>query len=534
MAHDPAAHSEAFDRRVGGAVFDIIGALVIVLDPQGRIVRFNRACEELTDYAFEEVEGHLFMDLLVPPEDREGVCKVFAELVNVRFPSAYTNAWVTRSGEKRWIAWSNTALTDAAGNVEYVIGTGIDVTERKLADAVLQEARAALELEVSAGRERLSETIRDLRDTERRYRIVADFTHDWEYWEAPDGSLIYVSPSCERITGFTAAQFIENPKLQEQIVIWEDRLAWLAHRDAPPDHRVPVEFRIVNREGEMRWIEHTCRAVWDENGSFMGSRGSNRDVTCRKTAEEGLRRHEQHMAQVSRLVVMGELAASLAHELGQPLTAVLTNAQTGEALLSEPQPDTGELREILGEIVQDTRHAGDVIRNLRALLRKTDTSQAPQSLAEIIQSALPLVRSDLILRKVSSVCDAAPDLPPVLANRTQIVQVLVNLMINAADAMADTRPEDRHLHLSTMADGHDAVRVTVQDHGRGIEPERLETIFDPFFTTRREGLGMGLAICRSIIKAHGGRIWAANNAEGGASVSFTLPIAGAAANGGPA
>jgi two-component system sensor kinase FixL len=234
-----------------------------------------------------------------------------------------------------------------------------------------------------------------------------------------------------------------------------------------------------------------------------------------------LRRELTHIGRVS---AMGELTASLAHELNQPLSAILNNAEVAQRLLEGEVPDLPEMREILKDIVADDKRAADVIRRLRSLLKKGDLEHIPLDLNSVVDEVAQLVTSDVVIRNVPMSLDLATDLPTVLGDRVQLQQVVLNLVLNGLEAMRDTNGRDPALVIRTRRADAASVTVSVEDAGTGIDPQDIERIFQPLYTTKREGLGMGLAIARTIVDAHGGRLWATNNAGGGATFEFTLPV----------
>jgi two-component system sensor kinase FixL len=248
------------------------------------------------------------------------------------------------------------------------------------------------------------------------------------------------------------------------------------------------------------------------------------DVTERKRSESELRRNREELAHLTRITTLGELATSLAHEVNQPLTAILSNAQAAQRFLSKKSPDIEEVREILHDIVQDSNRAGDVIRRMRALVKKEDLEFGSLDLSSTIREILMLVQSDAALRNVRVVLDVSPDLPQVRGDRIQLQQVLLNLLLNAFDAMKDCPADEREVLLRAEPDGAGLVRTSVSDFGTGLTSDKLDRIFQPFFSTKRDGLGVGLSISRSIIEAHGGKLWAENNNGRGATFCFTVPI----------
>jgi PAS domain S-box-containing protein len=246
------------------------------------------------------------------------------------------------------------------------------------------------------------------------------------------------------------------------------------------------------------------------------------DVTRERQIELESEQRRKDLAHLSRVALLGELSGAVAHELNQPLTAILGNAQAAQRFFGRNDADMTEVRGILEDIVADGRRAGEVIRRLRALFRKGEAQIEPVDLNQVTTEVLELAHADFIARKIRVRTDLASDLPPVQADRVQVQQVLLNLIVNACDAMKDTPPNDRALILKTAADGLGMARISVIDHGTGLaEPTR---IFEPFVSSKKDGLGLGLSICRSIVAAHGGRLWADNNPGRGATFAVALPI----------
>jgi two-component system, LuxR family, sensor kinase FixL len=220
---------------------------------------------------------------------------------------------------------------------------------------------------------------------------------------------------------------------------------------------------------------------------------------------------------------VGELSGSLAHELNLPLGAILSNAQAAQRMLANGKTDLAELREILNEIVSEDKHAGEVVHRLRLWLQKGEVQQHSLSINKVVRDVLNLIRTDLINQNVIVTIQLARNLPAVIGDSVQLQQVLVNLVVNACDAMAECDARERRLLIRTRVDGSgSAVIVSVIDMGGGVPEEKLEQIFEPFFTTKE--MGLGLSVCRSIITAHHGKLWATNNADGGTTFNFTVPV----------
>ena len=388
--------------------------------------------------------------------------------------------------------------------------------------AELEQTNASLRREIAV--RRLAE--HELTQAQVSYRTVAEFTYDWEYWETPDYALRYCSPSCERITGYSAPEFIGDPRLLQRIVHPDDADLWQKHREqslATPEHRV-IQFRIRKKDGTVRWLEHAWMPVLGDNGAFLGVRASNRDITDRKEEELQSQRLREELAHVSRTTTAGQFAASLAHELNQPLTAILTNAQTAGQLLAADPPDVAEVREALADIVHDSERAGGVIQRLRALFNKAGHEHCVVQVNDILQETFDLLRSEFVLKGIAAQIHLTPALPPVFGNRIELQQVVLNLAVNAIEALSHAAPGPRDLRITTACEGPRNILVSIRDSGPGIQVQPVSRLFEPFFTTKPAGMGMGLAISRSILESHGGGLRALNNPDRGATFQVLLPV----------
>lgn len=291
-----------------------------------------------------------------------------------------------------------------------------------------------------------------------------------------------------------------------------------------------VRYRVPLANGTVRWLASRGRVEVDARGRTVCIRGVTADVTAMNEAELSAQQHRNELAHLSRVAMLGQLSGSLAHELNQPLTAILSNAQAALRFLKADAADLDEIREILVDIVAADRRAGDVILRLRALFERGEANQEPLDLNELIREILRLLHSDFVSRNVSIARELEAGLPTVLGDRVQLQQLLLNLAINACEAMADTPAGGRRLVLRTELNDRHEVVVSVTDRGKGIASDQLERIFEPFVSSKDLGIGLGLAIGRSIVAAHGGRLWASSNADRGATFSFTLPVHGTASS----
>jgi C4-dicarboxylate-specific signal transduction histidine kinase len=244
----------------------------------------------------------------------------------------------------------------------------------------------------------------------------------------------------------------------------------------------------------------------------------------RAHAEREVARLRQELAHIGRVSALGELTASLAHELNQPLTAILNNAHVAQQLLEAEVPDVEALRDIVADILADDQRAAKVISRLRALLKKGELDHVLLDLNEIVRDVAELVRSDMVFRHVPMTLDLDPGLPQVRGDRVQLQQVILNLVLNSLEAMSEPDARDHVLGIRTSRAGPTAVSVAIRDSGAGIDMADVDRMFQPLYTTKTEGLGMGLAIARTIVDAHGGELRASNNPEGGATFEFSLPV----------
>jgi PAS domain S-box-containing protein len=532
------------------------GSYLVVLDPtRGRdgagVARARRLMEFLSSAESQERYGEGVGDL--PAHSQIASQKPFAEMFQVALergrPYPEIPEWapvvenlVTR--DNLYAFWKRlSVLAEAQGALE-----AEQHARERLVLAALHSAEASINSELSPGRlaflgpyvagaslpfllalavvmwrrqveRRRAE--RRLRASEAKYRDL--------YENAPDlccsvsaasGRIIECNQQLIAKTGYAREELIGRPVLELCHPDWIDVARQAFAHVGPGEHVHDLEVRLCPKDGTTLWASVNVSAVQDERGTILHAIW--RDITERKRAEEELRQKQRELTHVARLVTLGEMAASLAHELNQPLAAIVSNAQASQRMLADDRAPLQEVREALSDIVHDSKRASEVIRRLRALLRKSDGEPAPLNLNEAIQEVVRLLRAGA-LREATTELDLAPDLPPVVGDRVQLQQVIMNLLVNAAEAMADLPAEKRRIILRTEhGDAPGTVLVSVRDFGHGVAEEIREHIFDAFFTTKREGLGMGLSISRSIIEAHGGRLGLTSQVDQGTTFWFTL------------
>ena len=366
-----------------------------------------------------------------------------------------------------------------------------------------------------------------LRDSEERMSLAVESAQmalwDWDL----TGNRVWMTDDGRRFFGFEPGEPIDFSKLASLggRVHPADRAARATAIQRALDTRSSYdeEFRFILPDGSVRWVSsrgHPSPTASDADPRILGVA---MDITRKKQAEAEAQLQREELAHLSRVATVSALSGSLAHELSQPLSSILLNAEAGQRCLSQDAPDFAELRAILGDIVSADCRAGDIIERLRTMLRRGEVALQAVSVKESLEELLHLTRSDLIARGVSVSNLATGELPAAMTDRVQLQQVLLNLIVNACDAMNSNQPEDRILTLtSIVAQGE--MRIGVLDCGVGL-PDDIETLFQPFYTTKEGGLGMGLSICRTLVSSHGGRLWAERRADRGAAFYLALPLA---------
>ncbi|MGR8932994.1 MAG: sensor histidine kinase [Gammaproteobacteria bacterium] len=382
-----------------------------------------------------------------------------------------------------------------------------------LSNEVLRAAQLAQRLQASEAA---------LRQSERRMELAAnaaelglwewDIVHD-EIWSTDKGFALFGLSQQDRI-GFEA--FLK-------MLYDDDRepVKQAVQKALAGNGLYEGEFRVRMPDGQISWLAARGRTEFGDDKPLR-MYGVAVDISRRKQAELEAQQQRQELAHLSRVTLLGELSGSLAHELSQPLAAILSNAQAALRFLKQETPNLDEVRDILNDIVDEDKHAGEVIHRLRLLLKKGEVQHRPFNVNDAVQDVLKLLRGDFLNHYIAVNVDLAPQLLIVVGDRVQIRQVLLNLLLNGCEAMADTAIGERRFHIRSALNGA-TVLVSIGDQGRGIADNDTEQIFTPFFTTKAQGMGLGLAVCRSIVSAHGGKLWAERNGGQGAIFYIALP-----------
>jgi two-component system sensor kinase FixL len=382
----------------------------------------------------------------------------------------------------------------------------------------------AMTFELSRDTLRASRLTRELRDSEARLDMAASAAGLglWA-WDSRRRRFWMTSPALGMF-GFKTNGWVEVEDVRSRIHPDDvGRVEKVWREGAASCDEVEVQFRVMPPDGSTHWIAARGRAEIDWPSGVMSFQGVLRDVTEQLRAREEIDELRRELAHAGRVSVLGTLSSSLVHELSQPLGAILLNTEAGELLLQRPDPDLHEIRQILADIRRDDSRAAEVIDSLRRLLKRRQLEFAPVSVAALVNDVAALMKSDAIARNVILETRTDAELPQVRGDRVHLSQVLINMVMNGMDAVADLPSSMRQVTVHARANGSGHVEIAVIDSGTGVPELILSRIFEPFFTTKAAGMGMGLSVSRTIVDAHGGKLWAENRAEGGATFRVTLP-----------
>jgi two-component system sensor kinase FixL len=493
------------------AVLDAAVDAIIVIDHLGTIQEFSLAAQRVFGYLPEEIIGRNVRDLMPEPwrSEHDGYLQHYHE---TRAPRIIG---VGREVQARRKDGSIFPCDLAVGRVQGMepprfIGFIRDITARKEAEEQLRRSEAEL---------RLAQELANLGN----YVMHADGS-------APD----YFSPQLYRILGVEPHdRGLVREEFLSKWVHSSDRKRVAAEFARLQDGKgsLDLEYQVVLRDGTVKHLHHLTQAVFGADGRLQKYVGTIHDITDRRRVEDEARMLQERLTHFSRLSTMGEMAAGLAHEINQPLSAIATYAQACQRLIRQPDLEIGDVLAALEQINAQALRAGEVIRRLRNFVKNREVKREPVNCARLLEDLGTLAETDARLHNIRLRIDCHEPLPTVYADPIQLQQVVLNLVRNAIDAMGDVPEDQREVVLTTREAADGEVEIIVADRGTGLAPEATEHLFNPFFTTKASGTGLGLAISRSIVRAHGGRLWHTPNDGCGVRFHFTLPVSPAVTTG---
>ena len=383
----------------------------------------------------------------------------------------------------------------------------------------------AMAYELSMDLIRARKVAQDLYETQQRMSLAARAANleMWEWDVVRDE--VWATRTASETTGIDATDRVKRNRYLEIIhPDDQERIREAVSHAMESDGNLQAEFRIVSPDGDIRWLSVCGQAEYGINGKPLLLRGVSRDITESKYAEVELQNHRNELAHIARVTSLGQLSSALAHEINQPLGAILRNAEAAELFLKQTPPDLEELQAILTDIRNDEQRAVSVIERMRLLLKRRELQLEALAVNELISEVAKLLNSEIQTRHASLRIDIAGELPKVYGDRVHLQQVILNLLLNSLDALNGKNEQQRQIVIRASQKTDGMVEFVVVDHGTGVAPEQLPHLFEPFYTTKKNGMGVGLAISKTIVEMHGGKIMAKNNPDGGATVRFTLRV----------
>jgi PAS domain S-box-containing protein len=500
--HGEIEEREAKIRRFVDA--NIIG--IFVWDLEGRIIDANEAFLRIVGYEREDLaSGRMRWPSLTPAELHASNERTLTELKATGTVQPCEREYLRKDGRRVPVLMGST-LFEESGNEG--LAFVLDLTERKRAEEASRESEA-------------------------KFRDYAESASDW-YWETDRDHKFTRVADYERLLsgGFARVSRIELARWEFATDVESEPEKWELHRSIL-EARQPFRdfvYQAARSDGSLVYYKISGKPVFDANGEFLGYRGTGTDVTALRTAEAEARENEQRyrevqleLAHANRVATIGQLTASITHEVNQPVTAAVTYALAARRWLSAEPPNFREVDDALSHVVREGKRAGEVVERIRALIKKAPARKDAVAIDDAILEVIALTRTEAANNSVSVRTQLAEGLPHVRGDRVQLQQVMLNLIVNAIQSMSGVEDGNRELHISTMSIEQEGVCVAVRDTGHGLRPESLPCLFEPFYTTKPDGMGMGLSISRSIIEAHGGRLWATGREPRGALFQFTIP-----------
>ena len=477
-------------------IIDTIPALVWSARRDGSVEFVNRRWLDYTGLSYDAARDWGWTSV-VHPGDLDRNLQCWRSILASEQPGEFELRLRRFDGEYRWFLFRASPMREESGAVVKWYGTNVDIEDRKCAE----ESAQASEL---------------------GFRWIVETIPGLVWCASPDGELTYVN---QRILDYTGASlgdlaqagwvsFLHPDDVQQTVMMWTN-----AVRTGEPHD---VQYRLRRHDGTYRWFHVVGQAMVDAESRVTQWYGLLIDIDDRKNIAEALRRTEARLSRATQVATVGELAASIAHEINQPLGAVVTNAYACLRWLSTEPASLAKAREAAERIVRDGKETGEVVRRIRALFKRTPVQRVMLDLNGLISEVIRLLGAELLRRRVAIESDLQKDLRCVFGDRVQIQQLILNLLMNGLDALDSVSDRPKGIVIRSQQKDLTTALVEVEDSGTGLAD--CEKVFEPFFTTKQNGMGMGLAICRSIVEAHNGKLWATPNKTFGATFRFTLPL----------
>jgi PAS domain S-box-containing protein len=482
-------------------VIDTIPTLVWRAGPEGNPDFLNQPALDYTGLSLDQAA--VGWPRAFHPDDKKGMLVKWSAIRASGMRGGLEARLRRFDGEYRWFLFQAEPLRDETGNIVKWYGSATDIENRKLTEVALRES-------------------------EQRFRDYAETASDWLWETGPDHRVTRISEHVNA-AGLVPSRLPGVTRWGIAIDVEAEPDKWRLHREML-DARQPFRdfvYSTVNESGSHVFVRSSGKPLFDVKGSFLGYRGTGTDITATirvDHAEQALRKAQAELAHVTRVTMLGELTASIAHEVNQPLSAVITNAEACLRWLDLETPDMAKARRSVEWVINDGIRASEVIKRVRALANKTDMERVPLDINQVVKEASALVHRELVRHRVSLRTELASAVPMILGDRVQLQQVIINLLMNGIEAMEPVTDRPRELMVRSGQDETRQVFLSVTDCGIGISAENANRLFNAFFTTKSSGLGMGLSICRSIVEAHGGRLSASGNEGPGATFQFVLPL----------
>lgn len=514
------------------AVYANAGTGILLATPEGAIRAANRAFQDIVGYDEEELRQIGWRKLIPPEDDMATATRDASDDHRVSGDNSVERRFIRKSGDSIWVKLTTSYAFDDNGQPVLGIAVAEDITARHRAEETLRSAKDDLEHRVNQRTQELRDEIAErvkaeeaVRESETKFRALIENALDFVTVLGSDGAIRFQSPSIEAslgrqsksMLGASLFEFI-HPESANSVKATFFRLVETAEATAS------FRFRALHADGSTRILEAVARNLLHDP-VVAGVVVNSRDVTERLKTDENARKLQNELAHVARLSTMGEMAAGFAHELNQPLTAILNYASGCVRHLDAGKPNLKELRDAMESAANQALRAGEVIRRIRWFIRRDEPELTPVDVNALIREAIDLMQSEALHRGVEAQLDLAEDLPWARADTIQIQQTVINLVRNGIEAMARVPKESQRLVIRTALTADRQITVSVTDNGPGIPGDLRDRLFDPFFTTKSNGMGMGLAVCRSIVERHGGQLSVSEGEDkSGTEVRFTLQV----------